>query len=323
MSRPLVSILLPTWNGADSLPKLLAAIASQELDGEVEIIAFDSGSSDGTVQLLEQAGALVTKIDKAEFSHGGTRNRIAAAASGEFLVFFSQDVLPEGTDYLAKLLEPFVDVRVAGVCARVLPFAGCDPLTARTVLDLPEASTESSVRDLDKIGPVWAVGPIERINYLRFNNVASAARADVFRVFPFPEVSFGEDFAWAARVLTAGYKISFCAECVVYHGHRYSPRQAYRRYRTDAAFHLAAHGWNMRPSLLSVVRGVFFELLADVGYLRDSNWKGATSLLRAPALRLAQVWGQYKGSRKLIPLDPSAGLKVPGRSGVQPGVHST
>jgi rhamnosyltransferase len=306
MPSPLVSILLPTLNGAATLPGLLAAVKAQDCDGEVEIVAFDSGSSDDTLELLEQAGARVESIPEAEFSHGGTRNQIAAKAQGQFLVFLSQDVHPQGTDFLTELLKPFSDERVAGVCARVLPFPGSDPLTARTVLDLPEASTVSCTRDLDSIGPVWSVGPTERLGYLRFNNVASSIRADVFRTYPFPEVEFGEDFAWAARVLTAGYRLAFTSDSVVTHGHRYTPRQAYRRYRVDAAFHRAAHGWRMRPSLFSVVRGVAFELLADVRYLNQHQWKGGAALLRAPALRMAQVWGQYQGCRTLRPLDPNA-----------------
>ena len=44
---------------------------------------------------------------------------------------------------------PFDDPRVAGSYSRVLPAPGDDALAARTVLDLPEASEEPWVRDLD------------------------------------------------------------------------------------------------------------------------------------------------------------------------------
>jgi len=304
MTAPLVSILLPTWNGADTLAELLPALSEQDFDGEVEVRAFDSGSVDGTLELLELHGAHVQRIDQREFSHGGTRNQIAATARGEFFVFMSQDVVPKDRTFLRTLLEPFSDGRVAGTSARVMPFPESDPLTARTVLDLPEAKPESFVRDLDEIGPVWAVDAETRVAYLRFNNVASAIRGSVFHDYPFPEVEFGEDFAWAARVLTAGYRIAYTADSVVYHGHHYSPREAFRRYRVDAAFHRAAHGWNMRPNLLSVLRGVAFELLADLEHVRTQHWHGASHLLRAPALRTAQVWGQYRGAKNQRVLDP-------------------
>lgn len=304
MTQPKASILLPTLNGEDTLRDLLPMLERQDWEGELELVAFDSGSTDATCELLEHHGARIERIDKRTFSHGGTRNRIAGEASGTYFVFLSQDVVPRDEAFLRTLLEPFADERVAGACARVLPFPDSDPLTARTVLDLPEAGTASTVRDLDTIGPVWAVDPGTRVKYLRFNNVASAIRGEVFRAYPFPEVAFGEDFAWAARVLTAGYRIAFAADSVVHHAHRYSPREAYARYRVDAAFHRAAHGWNMRPSLASVLRGWVFEVLADLDHVRRSGWRGASHLLRAPALRGAQVWGQYQGARSFRPLDP-------------------
>jgi rhamnosyltransferase len=311
MTDPLVSILLPTWNGAQTLRELLPALSDQDYAGDVEVHAFDSGSVDGTLELLELHGAEIKRIDRREFSHGGTRNQIASTARGEFFVFLSQDVVPRDQTFLRKLLEPFSDGRVAGTSARVLPFPGSDPLTARTVLDLPEAEPTSFVRDLDAIGPVWAVDAATRVAYLRFNNVASAIRADVFHDYPFPEVEFGEDFAWAARVLTAGYRIAYTADSVVYHGHHYTPREAFRRYRVDAAFHRAAHGWNMRPSLLSVLRGVAFELKADLDHVRAAHWIGAKHLFRAPALRTAQVWGQYRGAKNAHVLDPCRQPQAP------------
>jgi GT2 family glycosyltransferase len=177
------------------------------------------------------------------------------------------------------------------------------------VLDLPEASNDSRVHDLDEVGSVWGIDARQRLRYLRFNNVASSIRADIFRRYPFPSVGFGEDFAWAARILTAGHRVAFTADCTVYHGHDYSPGEAYHRYNLDAAFHRATHGWNMRPSLLSVLRGVAYEVLSDVTYLKGERWRGASSLLRSPVLRFAQVWGQYKGGQDWQPLDPNFELK--------------
>ena len=301
MTYPRVSILLPTWNGADTLCRLLPALRDQVEVGTPEIIALDSGSTDGTVELLREHGIDFTPIDRRTFSHGGTRNQMAARARGEMLVFMSQDVVPRDGRFLCELLRPFSDARLAGACARILPFPDSDPLTARTVLDLPEAKDESSERHLDQ--PVWSVDARTRAKYLRFNNVASAIRADVFARFPFPEVAFGEDFAWAARALAAGYSIAHVSQSVVYHAHEYTPREAYRRYATDAAFHRAAHGWVMRPSLFSVLRGLAYELRADWNHVQKAGGIGA--LWRAPALRAAQVLGQYMGARRDLILDPN------------------
>ena len=298
MTQPRLSVLLPTRNGASELPRLLGALEAQELRQELELVAIDSSSEDESVALLSAFGASVEVIPVAEFAHGRTRNRAAVRAQGEFLVFMSQDVIPASPTFLTELIAPFQDPRVAGVYARVLPGPGDDPLAARTVLDLPEASEVALVRDLDQLAGVWELGGEERSAYLRFNNVASAVRADVFHALPFPEVAFGEDFAWAARALTAGHRIAYAPQAVAHHAHTYSLRQAFQRYRTDAEFHAQIHGWRMRPNIASTLRGFVYELGRDVAWLTRERPAGHVSaLLRAPGLRAAQVIGQYVGSR--------------------------
>src|SRR6185295_15312208 len=126
--------VLPTWNGARDLARLLPALARQELAGGFEVRAVDSGSTDGTVGLLEKAGAHLLRIEHADFRHGATRNLATRAALGEFLVFLSQDAVPRDADFLAALTSAFEDPQVAGAHARILPHADDDPLTARTVL---------------------------------------------------------------------------------------------------------------------------------------------------------------------------------------------
>ena len=298
MTTPRISILLPTWNGEADLRRLLPALAQQVCEGGVELVAVDSSSTDGSLALLREAGAEVEVIPQADFGHGKTRNALARRARGELLVFLSQDVLPASETFLEELVRPLGVPKVAGSYARILPHPGDDPLTARTVLDAPEASSEP--RELEPLSPeaVWQLPAAERAERLRFNNVASAVRADVFAEIDFPDVPFGEDFAWAARVLTAGYEVRFAPESVAYHAHRYTPRQAFERYKLDADFHREIHGLRLRPDALSVLRGFGYELREDLRFiLRERGALGLVHMLRAPGLRGAQVLGQLWGSR--------------------------
>jgi rhamnosyltransferase len=280
---PRVTICLPTWNGERDLARLLPALAAQRVDGGFEIVAIDSSSTDRSRELLDRAGARLQRIEKSEFGHGVTRNRLAAMAQGEILVFLSQDALPQGDRFLATLAAAFDDPRTAGACARILPHDDDDPLTARTVLDAPEASAEARVFEGKGADAC-------------FNDVAAAIRASVFRTLPFPEVDFGEDRAWAVRALEAGHRIRFVPESVVHHAHRYTPRTAFERYKVDAAYQQRVHGRRVRPSLWSVARGIGHELVRDWSHVRATR-RPLTALVRAPALRSAQVWGQYRGSQ--------------------------
>lgn len=300
MPTPRASIVLPTLNGARDLARLLPALAAQELEGGFELLVVDSDSDDGTRELAARSGASVTRIERHAFRHGPTRNERAKDARAPFLVFLSQDAEPRDPRFLATLLAAFEDERTAGAYARVLPRDDDDPLTRRTVLDAPEAS------DLPRVH-AWV--PDTRVNpssQVHFNNVASAIRRDVFERFPFPDVPFGEDLAWATRVFVRGWRIRFVPEAVVLHSHRYGLRTAFERYRIDAAFHRQLDGRRVRPSLWSVLRGVAYEVRRDLAFVRAHG--GAAHLARAPLLRAAQVWGQYRGSRGTAGVEWAANL---------------
>ncbi|MBL8863440.1 MAG: glycosyltransferase [Planctomycetes bacterium] len=286
---PRVSICIPTKNAKRDLPRLCAALARQQLAGESELVVVDSSSSDGTPALLARAGARVVTIPAAEFGHGRTRNALARLAEGEIVVFLTQDAEPRDPHTLATLVGALDDPRTAGAFARLLPRPDDDPLTARTALDHPDAADVA-----------WTGEPGAR--EVRFNDVASAIRRDVLLALPFPDVAFGEDLAWARAALAAGYRVRFEPRAVVLHAHRYTPRQAFERYRVDAAFQREELGRVVRPSALSVLKGIAHELRADLAYVaRHGGW---SHLPRAVLLRAAQVRGQRAGSRGPVARQP-------------------
>ncbi|MDZ4774895.1 MAG: glycosyltransferase [Planctomycetota bacterium] len=287
---PRVSICLPTWNGAAELEELLPRLAEQQLPGGLEIVAVDSSSTDGTAALLERFAARVERIAQSDFRHGATRNRIAELARGEILVFMTQDALPRDPTTIRSLVAAFDDGVTMGAYARVLPRADDDALTARTALAAHESSAVPLVfeRATD--------GRKADESRLTFNNVTSAMRALAWRQLPFPDVSFGEDSTWAERALARGWRIRFAPEAVVMHAHRYTPRSAYERYKTDAAFRARELGQRVRPSLWSVAKGLTFEVREDWRFVRAEG-RSRSAILRSPFLRGAQVLGQYVGSR--------------------------
>jgi len=295
MAAPRVSILLPTRDGECDLERLLPALARQRVAGGFELLATDTASSDHSVALLRGAGFAVETIRPAEFGHGRTRNALAARAQGEFLVFFSQDALPEGEDFVERLVAPFADARLAGTYARMLPNEDDDALTARSVLSAPQASERPEVFELPAGKRLDELPLPEAMRMLAFNNVASAIRARTWKELPFPDVVFGEDCAWASRALSAGWRLRFTPECVVRHAHRYGPLSAFERFRVDAAFHRHAHGHRLRAGPYAVLRGFAHECRLDLAHVRKHG--GWSALLRAPCLRGAQVLGQLYGSR--------------------------
>jgi rhamnosyltransferase len=226
---PSVSVIIPTWQGADYLAQTLPAIREQAYQGAVEIVGIDSESSDATVALLERYGATVRIIPKATFTHGGSRNLGTRLAHGQILVFLSQDALPIGTDWLAKLIAPLRDQGVGAVYARQVARPSATPFEEYFHLTLYPPQSRYYELESEKAAT---------LSQIFFSNVCSAARREVCERFPFDEtLIMSEDQAFAKAVLHAGYRTVYNAESLVYHSHHYDLKTLFRR-NFDSAYSL-------------------------------------------------------------------------------------
>ncbi len=101
---PVISVVIPVKDGGAGLVRCLKEVGAQKLDEPVEVIVVDSGSTDGSVEVARRHGARVHRIPPHEFSHGASRNLGAQLATGELLVFLSQDAIPVDRNWLARLI---------------------------------------------------------------------------------------------------------------------------------------------------------------------------------------------------------------------------
>src|SRR6056297_428884 len=93
--RAKLSVVMPTLNATQGLARSLPALA-EGLDAGLirELIISDGGSTDPTLTIADEAGALVVS---GPASRGGQLRRGADAATGEWLLFLHADtVLPPG-----------------------------------------------------------------------------------------------------------------------------------------------------------------------------------------------------------------------------------
>lgn len=88
MSAP-ISIVIPTLNAAPELPRTLQALMEGLQAGLIhELVISDGGSSDATVQMAEDSGAVVIS---GPASRGGQLSRGCKAAKGEWLLILHAD----------------------------------------------------------------------------------------------------------------------------------------------------------------------------------------------------------------------------------------
>ena len=82
-----VSVIIPTFNEEEYLPKLLECLKVQTLD-EYEVIVADADSSDRTTEIAREYGAQVVPGGMPSVG----RNAGAKAATGDYYFFFDADV---------------------------------------------------------------------------------------------------------------------------------------------------------------------------------------------------------------------------------------
>ena len=183
----------------------------------------DSGSRDGSVEVARSHGARVQEIDPSEFNHGATRNLGARQASGDVLVFISQDAEPIGGDWLRLLTAPLRDDdELAGVYGRQLARDDAVP-PERYFLDFLYGA-RPRVQQI--------AGPSEiSMESTLFSNANSAIRRSAWEKFPFADdIIMSEDQEWSRRVLIAGWRLAYEPRAVVRHSHPYTIGAAFRRF---------------------------------------------------------------------------------------------
>ena len=219
---PTASVMIPVFNAARFLPGIFRALAAQRPRPPAEIILVDSMSADGTAALADgQPG--VRRIPIANFSHGRARNLGAREARGDVLVMLSQDALPCGENWLAELLAPFADERVAAAYSRQIPRPDANPME-RYFLETHFPAGEPVRRA--KQGNETLT--LEKVF---FSNVSSAVRRELLLKHPFDEtLIMSEDQQLSRDLMEQGYAVVYAPASVVIHSHNYTLGVVFRRY---------------------------------------------------------------------------------------------
>lgn len=112
---PLVSVVIPAYNAAATLPATLDSVLAQTYP-RIEIIVVDDGSRDGTPDVLARYAPRVRGVRQDNGGLAAARNAGLAAARGEFIALLDADDLcePERIGAQAALLFGRPDIVLAG-----------------------------------------------------------------------------------------------------------------------------------------------------------------------------------------------------------------
>jgi rhamnosyltransferase len=296
-----VTVAIPTLNAGPDFARTLAAIRAQHLDDrELELLICDSGSSDETVALARAHQARVIEIPRNSFSHGGTRNRLMAAARGDHVAFLTQDAVPAGADWLARLLGGFALAPEVG-----LVFGPYRPRPEASLSVVRELTTwfqsfSTGGPRVDALGKdAGDIPPRDFLGHLGFFTDANGCVArEAWREVPFREIAYAEDHVLARDMLMAGYAKVYIPDAPVVHSHEYSTRQWLRRSFDEARAIREVYGWT--PDGRAVLLGLRGGLTGDWRWARERGdlWPTRVSVLGASLLyHGARAAGGFLGGR--------------------------
>jgi rhamnosyltransferase len=297
-----VSVVLPTRNGAATLPAVLDALARQHVDFPFEIVAVDSESSDGTADLLRPRVDRLISIPAGSFNHGLTRNLGVENARGELVVLLVQDARPESDEWLAALTAPLLaDATLAGTFARQRPRPDVSAITEHYLAQWMATAETDHVAAVASGAEFAALDPMERLRRCTFDNVCSCIRRSVWTRFPFKATPIAEDLEWARDVLLAGHRLAYVPRATVIHSHDRSARYEFTRTYLLHRRLFELFAVRTIPTLSALARAIATSLAVHLRCVRAGTGTGARPRVgRAIALAFAWPLGQYLGALSAV-----------------------
>ena len=218
----------------------LAAVFQPAALAPRQVVVVDSGSTDGTLDILRPFDDRVTliQIQPREFTYGYALNLGVAHVDAEIVATLSAHSLPANRDWLRNLVAPFHQARVAGVYGRQLPRPNA------TFLELIGMRLTGVLSDTPRL--------LDRRPL--FSNANGAFRRSLWLEHPFDErVGGAEDIAWVRTMQEHGYLIAYEPSAAVYHSHGEPIARHLRRASRDIptvvgnVLHLGSGGRARRP----------------------------------------------------------------------------
>jgi rhamnosyltransferase len=280
-SDPLVSIILRSFNEAWALGGTLAALQEQEYK-HWELIVIDSGSSDGSQDLIRAANpAHFIQIQPHEYNPSRVMNHGMRLAISEFGIYLNADATPQGPNWLRPLVTALQDPKTAAVFGRQIPRPDCQAVYAC---------------DYDRcFGPNRESAKWDHF----FSMVSSGIRKDIWRQRGFLEkLQYAEDDEYTRWAKENGYKVVYCPDSVVMHSHNYTPAQAYKRSFGDAK--ALAASWQGKSGEFNFLRTQLLGSLSDLRHdfrfcLREGR---LSEFPHAARIRWEQRRGKLAGFRE-------------------------
>ena len=281
MNPPLVSIILRSYNEAWALRDTLPALRAQDYKSW-ELIVIDSGSTDGSQDLIRaMRPPHFVQITPQEYNPSRVMNQGMRLAQAAICLFVNADATPQGSNWLAPLVQALQNPRVAACFGRQIPRPDCQAVFACDYERCFGPNRESAQWDHF------------------FSMVNSGLRKEVWQQRGFREdLQYAEDDEYTRWCRAQGYEVVYVPESIVMHSHNYTLEQAGKRSFGDAR--AIGRSWQGSPREFNWFKTVLLGWFSDVRH--DARFCASTRRLRefphSARVRWRQRTGKLAGFRQ-------------------------
>lgn len=286
-----VSIIIRTFNEEKYIGRLLKNISSQDVDFNYEIIIVDSGSTDLTLEIVNDFDIKLIKIDPEDFTFGYSLNQGVKEAKGDLCYIISAHCFPIDQNWLQSMSSLFKDEKVALVYGK-------------------QIGDEKTRYSEHQIFAKWFPSITITDSKIAFcNNANSAIRRSVWESYQFNESLTGlEDLDWARYVMDRGYKVAYQPEACVYHIHEETWAQIYQRYYREGLAYKDIYK-NEMFSFLDFVKFFIFNWGGDyIHAFKDRVF--LKNMFGIPLFRFCQFFGYYRAHKYKVPISKPMQYRV-------------
>lgn len=222
-----VDVIIPVYRPDEKLERLIGKLKIQTMKpAHILFLQTMVGDSEDerVAEILKRAeNVKIIPVDKDEFDHGGTRNQGASLSEAEYMLFMTQDAVPEDAYLIENMYRHITsEEKIATAYARQTPGEAAGVIESYTrKFNYPEESSVKSSDDLKRLG----------IKTYFCSNACAMYKKSVYEELGgfVTETIFNEDMIFASRVIGAGYKIAYAADARVVHSHKYTYREQLTR----------------------------------------------------------------------------------------------
>lgn len=208
-NRPLVSVIIPTYNRAALICQSVESVLDQTYSN-TEVIVVDDGSTDDTLLRLKRFGERIRIVSQSNAGPGAARNLGIRLSHGEIIAFQDSDDLwkPSKLERQVALLESLDSSVPCCLCNATFQFR--DGRTT-TVFDI------SSI-NVSHAEVIWSnVAEVLATRLVLFNQMVAIRRSALQRVGGFDEsLRYLEDYDLSLRLAFEGPWALICDPLVIY-----------------------------------------------------------------------------------------------------------